>query len=741
LERDLDEAVRRAQAITVIEGVDPALVFKVRTSGRLAADDWQRRGLELLSEGADWDYVVLSPGTDVPEIGTELSSYAAGPDEEGASAPLSSFFGVLEAIEPYGPEDRLGPDVAGELGASAGPVDLVIWPAATDDEANSRVNQVIAAAERLGARISATDRRPRSPVVRAILNGPVVQALATVPVIETIRLPVVPYLDPSTWRDARIEDLDLDRRDAPPLGVLDDAIATGHPLLDGLVQATRSFPEGRTWQQLAEHGTMVAGLAAYGDFEGPLRNGTPLIARGPLIQGRVIERDPARHDGYRFPPEQPEYLTVEQAIAALNDDYGVRVFVFSVTAMNPYAGPRPSSLTERLDDLIRERNLIVVVPTGNHRAALATAMMDSGHHALHDYAEYVLDDAARVAEPATAALALTVGSLARSAGPATLAGRTPVGAQAIAPVDGISPFSRSGPGLFRGVKPELVHYGGNWVVRSSGEIADRESGTGVVSLAVNNTGRLFAMGSGTSYAAPRVARLAADVLAAYPTASGNLVRALVGLSAEVPRPLTAEFGGDVVRVGGHGLPALERATASSATRVVLMGDFTMDADTVAIHPLPIPNAFHSGRGTRSIRIALAFDPPVRRTRREYLAGTMRFDLLRASTLEEVAEWYQRQDPDEPLQLPSGRRRPALEPGTNTTANSTLMVRGMRRQFFSADDGDTYFLAVTHQSRPWASLGEQSYAIAVALEDEESENVDLYVDLQQRVRARVRVRAR
>ncbi len=440
LEREFDASVRAARAITVVEGVDPALVFKVRTSGRVGADDWQRRGLELLTEGADWDYVVLSPGTEAPEIGAELSRYASGPDEEGASAPLSSFFGVLEAIEPYDADDRLGPDVAVELDAHPGPADLVIWPAATADEAGSRVDQVIAAVETLRGRIAASDRRARSPVVRATIDGATAQLLATVPVIEAIRLPVVPYLDPSTWRDARFDDLEVDRGDAPPLGVLDDAIATGHRLLEGLVLVSRSFPEGRAWEQLGEHGTMVAGLAAYGDFEEPLRNGTPLVAGGPLIQGRVIERDPALQDGYRFPPEQPEHLTVEQAITTLNDDYGVRVFVLAVTATDAYAGPRVSLLTERLDDLIRERDLIVVVPTGNHGAALATATMVSGHHALNDYAAYVLDQAARVAEPGTAALALTVGSVARSAGPATLAGVTPVGAQAIAPVDGISPF-------------------------------------------------------------------------------------------------------------------------------------------------------------------------------------------------------------------------------------------------------------------------------------------------------------
>jgi hypothetical protein len=266
LEHELDQSVRIAKAITVVEGVDPALVFKVRTAGRVSAEDWQRRGLELLTEGADWDYVVLSPGTDAPEIGAELSRYAAGPDDEGAAAPLSSFFGVLEAIEPYGPDDRLVPAVAAELDAHPGPADLVIWPAADAREAGLRVDQVIAATQGLGARIGASDRRARSPVVRVIVDGAAARVLATVPVIEAIRLPVVPYLDPSAWRDARFEDLEVDRGDAPPLGVLDDAIASRHRLLDGLVLATRSFPEGRGWQRLGEHGTMVAGLAAYGDF-------------------------------------------------------------------------------------------------------------------------------------------------------------------------------------------------------------------------------------------------------------------------------------------------------------------------------------------------------------------------------------------------------------------------------------------------------------------------------------------
>lgn len=744
LAKELHEAVERAQQIPIVEGVDPALVFRVRAGGRIDADKWRTRGLELLTEGADWHYVVLSPGDAPPEFASDLDRYAEGPDEDGARSPLASFFAWVEAFEPYGPEDRLADSVVGELAelAEPAPVDVVIWPAKNEAQADDRVRQVERAVAGAGGEVIAVDRAPRSPVVRARLDADGARAIATVPVVEVLQLPAVPYVDPSDWRDARIDDLAVEVRDGPPIGVLDDAVASGHQLLTDVVAGARSFPADRAWEAPGEHGTMVAGLAAYGDFEQPLRDGAPLVAAARVVQGRVIEPDPAKLDGHRFPPEQLPHITVEQAIRTLHGADGVRVFVLSVTETGPYSGPHVSTLTERLDDLARELDIVVVVPTGNHGADLASGTMASGQHAVDDYARYVLDDGARVSEPATAALALTVGSLARSNGPARLSGETPPGYSAIAPVDGISPFSRSGPGAFKGIKPDLVHYGGNWVVRPNGQIALPESGTGVVSLALTDTGRLFGMGVGTSYAAPRIAHAAALVLGAYPRASANLIRALVALSARVPEPVATEFGADACRVAGHGMPLPGRAVASTSARVVLMAEGEMETDTVAIHPIPIPPAFHQGKTARTIRVALAFDPPVRRTRREYLAGEISFDLIRATTLDEVATIYERQDPDAPLKLPAGRRRLSLDPNATTTGNSTLMVRGVRRQTFPEDDGDTYFLAVTHRNRAWARPGTQRYAVAVEFEDEEREDVDLYAQLRERVqpiRERARVR--
>jgi hypothetical protein len=71
-----------------------------------------------------------------------------------------------------------------------------------------------------------------------------------------------------------------------------------------------------------------------------------------------------------------------------------------------------------------------------------------------------------------------------------------------------------------------------------------------------------------------------------------------------------------------------------------------------------------------------------------------------------------------------RLRPTLDP----IAYSTLMVRGTRHTLFGDGHGDGagdgHYLIVTHQGRRWAASGDQSYALAVVLEEEERRDAPL-----------------
>lgn len=741
LTRQTMEAVARAADLRVIEGVDPGLVFKIRAASGLEESDFTNRDLDFLGETQDFTYFVYS-GDEPDKLLSQLRRYSQGPDEEGGKGRGRTFFNVLERIEPYGPEDRRGrgiPVDLSELGDST-VADVVAWPSHDQEEAERRLGQIRALLASLDGEELASDARRQFTVMRARLSREAIGGMLALSVVEKVATPPVPFLEPSDWMQRRLEDLDVEvDASSEPIGVLDDGVASGHPLLADLIASERSFPEERNWEQIGAHGTQVVGLAAYGDFEIPLRDDQPLQGRGPIHSARVLEPAPGLPGTTRFPPELPVHRVLEEAIRTLHEEEGTRVFNLSIGAEDGYSGPHVSLVTEALDALIRELGIVVVLAAGNQPLHTALMEMDSGGHVLTDYPKYTLGDHARVSEPAPAALALTVGSLARSDAPQTPDGRVRVGDRAIARTNELSPFSRTGPGAYKAVKPDVVEFGGNWVLNDSGQIDLVNAGVATVSLG-DGRGRLFSVTAGTSFAAPRVARLAADIWSRYPDASANLVRAFLGIAARIPREIEAQFQTDAerLRAAGFGRPIPELAVDSDVNRVVMYFDGEIDPDTVVIHPIPIPDEFARGRSQRRISVALAFDPPVRRQRREYLAAEMSFDLLRNVDPSAIAERYERQGKDR-VELWEDRHRLDLKPGSTRTGKGTLQVRRVFPKMLRVDDGDTYYLAVKHKPAAWAAEETQDYAVVVEIVDEERQQLDLYAEVQQRVRVRERVR--
>ena len=80
---------------------------------------------------------------------------------------------------------------------------------------------------------------------------------------------------------------------------------------------------------------------------------------------------------------------------------------------------------------------------------------------------------------------------------------------------------------------------------------------------------------------------------------------------------------------------VERVRDSLANDACLIAADTLDEDHWHLYAVPVPPAFTAGRGKRCVSVALAFDPPVRASRREYLARTMWVEVLKGLTLEEI----------------------------------------------------------------------------------------------------------
>ena len=275
-----------------------------------------------------------------------------------------------------------------------------------------------------------------------------------------------------------------------------------------------------------------------------------------------------------------------------------------------------------------------------------------------------------------------------------------------------------------------------------------DPGASLVSTSTRGAdGQIFAAVNGTSYAAPAVARVAADIAYAYPDASGNLIRALLatGSSQTPPAAAITELHRRN-RIYGLGLPDAERAVLSDDHRVTMTYDGTTPVDTVQIHPMPVPEEFRQGsRRDRIISIALAFDPPVRRQRREYLASTMKFEVYRDISADELAEILERQDPDDPSDLISDRRKLNLLPGVNTFTHSTLQLRSWVGRNSFVNDDETFLIAVTQKAQTWArndpAYESQTYALAATLEDRDLATAHLHQFLRQRLRIPNRVRLR
>lgn len=737
---DLDRAITAMRPARTIEGIDPAYVFKIRAVGRLDDSALHTRGLHWLGDTKDWTYFVLAPGDDPVELRKNLGSYGAAGDRAD-EAPGRTFFDSIEEFLPYDRVDRRGPGLPADGDDFDAPlaVDVIVWPSATAQDARARVAEVrTVIAQSDEAAVLAADERARFTVVRARVDRQALDDLLDLAVVERIRLPPTPRLEPSTWRNVTIEELPTPRvEQVAPIGLIDDGVMD-HPLLPARVLASRiAIPISHAWLAPSDHGTMVAGLCAYGDIEDPLAGAVPWVACGPIHAVRVLEPDPRDQSRTRFPTDEPAYRVIESAIRQLYDTHGVRVFNLSITDDQAYSGPHVSVWTERLDELAHELDIVIIVAAGNQRTDDLPPRTD----VLNAYPGYLLGDGARIAEPATAANVVTVGSIAHADAPQTVDGTSRPGDRAIAKPRQPSPFTRTGPGTADAMKPDLVERGGNWVLDDTDRLRDPDYGVSVISL-VRRDQRFFGVANGTSFAAPRVARLAAAILQRYPDASANLVRALLGIAAvpiDGPASLHAK---DLRRIAGHGQPLAERALDSQGPRVAMIHEGTIAADTVVIHPLMVPEEFARGGSSRTITIALAYDPEVRRTRREYLAGRMSFDLVRNMSIDEITAIWIKQPDDKNLRLdlPKDRRRPDLEPGTQDSQDSTLQVRTLRRKHLLPDDGDTYYVVVRHTSSAWIEGGgEQRYALVVALEDEERVDLDLYATLAARLPVRVRVR--
>ncbi|MBD2112551.1 MULTISPECIES: S8 family peptidase [Cyanophyceae] len=634
-------------------------------------------------------------------------------------------------------------------------LDVDFWHPPTQAETRELRDAIRGLCERLGGRRIEEVQTSSLLLAKIQANRRLAEALLDLDLVARVDLP--PRLAPAYSAVFNTDSpltLPMPSDDDPMVCVVDSGVLSGHPFLVNWVIEERDFGTGEdTPTDLNGHGTSVAGLVVYGRVADCLESQTwqPQVK---ICSAKVLLND--AFGTPVFPDDRRVEAITEEAIRYFAAERQCKIFNLSVgISYEVYGDGRQFAWAEKLDELTRELDVVIVVSSGNHSDP---PMPEEGltreqfQAAVRD--QLISDPAQRLCNPATAALALTVGAIASSDALGcedTDGGVRLRDAFAAAPANAPPPFTRVGPGYassasYPPVKPDLVGHGGNYALQTIAGGAPRWNrltvNLGEPTLCLENNGQFVSSQVGTSFAAPHVAHAAAMAMASLTATLGrqpsaNLIRALVGSSAATPNCPEGWLGGEdeKLRLVGYGLCNVNELIWSRQNAVRLIAMDVLEEDKLHVYRVPIPDVFMTTRGRRGISVALAYDPPVRASRREYLARTLQVEVLQGLTTNEVETYRAKQDNQGDLSLPA-RAKLDLRPPRERLQWSTLQVRhrSWPRKQFPVAEGESepavHVVVRCQQRFPTDDLP-QGYGL-VATFWHESQQVELYQALRNRI---------
>lgn len=705
----------------------------------------------------------------------EIEAYRGAPIEQPVLPPRGreKFFDSLQQVRSIAPEDRMGK----RLKAEGFPVsesfflDVDLWRPEDDGQTREILTELRAFCQGNGCRVTDEVRTASLVLLKVQATRAFAEQLLGIDLVARVDLP--PHVAAGYTRffedfPPPTEQQQPDETD-PLVCVVDSGVVSGHPFLRNWVVAERDFDTGENTEvDQNGHGTSVAGLAVYGDIANCIETGVwrPKVR---ICSAKVLRNEENPIDLSRpravFPDQNRIEHTIEDAIRHFYDQWGCRVFNLSVgDDLAPYEGGRQFPWAEKLDELARELDIVIVVAAGNRYPEIPNVdgSLADIQRAVRDQ---VLTQNHRVCNPGTAALAITVGSIARNdAMSVQLGGRTLSMADAIpgAPRGGPSPFTRAGPGCSyrrdnQSIKLELADYGGNYALqrmRTNGfRWNDWHFLVGEPTIIREQDGRFIGSRTGTSFSCPHASHACAlaersleAVFGAPPSA--NAIRALVASTAAMPC-CGQEWLVDeqtALRLVGYGQPTLDRILWSSETSVQLVAETELEEDRLHFYRVPVPASFLSEKGRRGITVALAYDPPVRSSRKEYLARTMFIEVMQGLTTDEVSRCKAAfsgtgQAPSPPNGAALGFRPPLTLPQWSTLQVRRIeWARAPRLRTDSAGKQNLHVIVGCQRRFPTGLDTKQRYGIVVNFRHSGAQ-VRLYQQLRALIRPPVRVRVR
>ncbi len=393
---------------------------------------------------------------------------------EGNSKQVIANISAVEKIEPFSEEDRLNiltHDQISKLSQEGGRVKLKIF----DHQNKNKNDQLRKALEDFAVKQKIELKELRYGSNRELISATSISPSAAKKLAKFIGLRNV-----SPIPRFKASDIDLQAspvghadellfpppnlgEDYPIVGMIDSGICPNSSLITPWIVSRESYvPPGF---EDHTHGTMVAGLIINS------QSLNHLDARFPSTQAKVVDVNVFPNGGTTS--EDDLIAIIEEVVPKYPE---VKVWNLSLGSSDSAHNTDFSDFAHFLDEMHDEHGCLFVVAAGNQTNV---------QHWPTNNCDPLTN---RVSSPGDSIRALTVGSIAHKTSPL-----------ALGDTEGLSPFSRIGPGPSCIPKPEITHYGGN--ATATGSFAQ----IGVLSLGPNDT---LCENIGTSFAAPIASSIA-----------------------------------------------------------------------------------------------------------------------------------------------------------------------------------------------------------------------------------------
>lgn len=364
-------------------------------------------------------------------------------------------------------------------------------------------------------------------------------------------------------------------------------------------------------------------------------------------------------------------------------------------------------------------DVLFIQASGNITTDVISAYIQTGY----PYPDYLDKELCRISNPAQSLQALTVGSISSTDFETN-------DIIALGKRMEVSSFSRTGPGIWDVLKPEVVEFGGTHALIKDSDPPQLTTPAETCPELIRKSpeGPAYSQDIiGTSFAAPKVTYIASQIEKILPDSPALLYRALIVQSARWPNQInnmSKEECVSTLRKIGYGLPDVNRATHNDDYRITLITPDLLElgVDESHIFQIPIPEELSTVGDSFDIliQITLSYTANPRRTRRDVKGYLSTWLDWRCSLIGEKAETFARRvfetgasiDDDGNFNWAIGEARNRGIADNYSRSNSTLQKDWCIIK--SNQLSDAFCIAVRGH-KGWGALFKAKYTLAVSFE--------------------------